>query len=168
MKWKFETKNLHEALYKRAIRYYMYEAAGTKNWKKYNDVTIKIRPMSMASEDRFFDRDGIGGYFGGKELVLYVVDMTGDFAFLTNMMMISIESAHMVLFYAGRTERVALRHHDAGGNPAGTKLPFYVAEVHDRHNEKKIYMMNFWLWSWRRLFIPRQIYARVVDIRDIV
>ena len=168
MKFKFETKNINKRLYRIAIMFYVHQAVGSnKDWKKYKHVTATIRPMSMTSEDRYFIKDGIAGYFGNTELVLYVVDVAGDWSFYTNMMMISIEAGHMVLYFKDRRERVQLRHNDEGGNVAGTKLPFYVAEVHDRHHEKKFYTMRFLFWDWKKIFFVRRIVARVVDIRDI-
>ena len=59
MKFQFETTKINKRLYKRAIRYYIYQAVGNaREWNKYKDVTVKLKPMSMASEDRFFNRDG--------------------------------------------------------------------------------------------------------------
>lgn len=136
------------------------------NWKLFSDVTVKLRPMEKASEDRFFTKDGIAGYFGERELVLYVFDSPGDIQLRTNMAMIGIETAHMVVAKFGHRRKVKLRHDDLGGNRAGTLLSFYVAEVHDRVHEKKTYILRFWFWDWKFRFVKRIMFS-AVDIRDL-
>lgn len=123
--------------------------------------------MEMASEDRYFNKDGIGGYFGEKELVLYIFDSKGDIQLRTNMSMIGIETGHMVLAKAGFRDKVQLRHDDLGYNKAGTMLPYFVAEVHDRVHEGKTFMLDFWFWDWKLRF-AKKIKFIAVDIRDIL
>lgn len=127
MKFEFDTKNINIRKYKRAIRFLIYTVMkGSLRWHLFDGVTIKIRPMEQASEDRFFNKDGIGGYFGEKELVLYIFDSKGDLQLRTNMAMIGLETGHMILAKMGLRHRVALRYDDLGGNKAGTQLPFYI------------------------------------------
>lgn len=169
MKFIFETKNINKRLYKRAIRYLIWDSLNKNSrlWKIFHDVTIKIRPMQKASEDRYFTKDGIAGYFGERELVLYILDSSGDIQFRTNMAMIGIETGHMVLAKAGFRDKVSLRHDDLGHNKAGTKLPYFVAEVHDRVHERKFFTLNFWFWDWKLRFAKRIKFV-AVDIRDIL
>jgi hypothetical protein len=123
--------------------------------------------MEEASEDRFFTSDGIGGYFGEKELVLYIFDSKGSIQLRTNMTMIGLEVGHMVLAKLGMRDKVPLRHDDEGGNKAGTMLPFYVAEIHDRAHEGKLYTLKFWFWDRKIRFLQR-LQFRAVDFRDLV
>lgn len=168
MKFIFDTNYINERKYIRSIRYLMWESLNKsfRNWKLFDDVTVKIRPMEQASEDRYFNKDGIGGYFGEKELVLYIFDSSGDLQLRTNMIMIGIETSHMVLAKLGFRNKVKLRHDDRGENKAGSLLPFFVAEVHDRVYEGKTFMLDFWFWDWKLRFV-RKIKFLAVDIRDL-
>ena len=167
MKFIFETKNINKRLYIRSIRFLMWESLNQsfKKWNLFKDVTVKIRPMEMASEDRYFTTNGIGGYFGETELTLYIFDSKGDIQLRTNMAMIGVEVTHMILAKLGFRHKVKLRHDDLGGNKAGTLLPFYVAEVHDRIHEGKTFFLNFWFWDWEKRFV-KKIKFTAVDIRE--
>ena len=117
-------------------------------------------PASRSSHDA-------PGYFGEKELVLYIFDSKGSIQLRTNMTMIGLEVGHMVLAKLGMRDKVPLRHDDEGGNKAGTMLPFYVAEIHDRAHEGKLYTLKFWFWDRKIRFLQR-LQFRAVDFRDLV
>ena len=136
-----------------------------RNW------TIHIYPSSMAKYDPYFHgQDGVGGITGMYQVKLYVEDekTKADDIFLRvfrrNALMISHELCHAVLIQDGRSERVPLRHDDYSGHRAGAKLAFSTAEVHDRHTEKKFYVLLFNFWDWRR-FTNRKMQAQVLDFR---
>jgi len=172
---KFYTKNINTRLYSRAIRYYLWQ---TFRWKmQYRNFlrkwTIEIYSSDRASEDSHFDgKDGVGGVTGQGLVKLYLEDkktLLGDLfqrVIRKNMVPISHELCHAVLIDLGKSQKVALRNDDWGGNKKGTMLNFSTAEVHDRHIEGKFWAFRFWFWDWYKL-IARRFYTKVLDIRDL-
>lgn len=129
--------------------------------------------MELASENPFFEgKDGVGGVTGQGIIKLYLEDkrtLVGDIfqrIIRKNMIPISHELCHAILIHDGQSQRVALRNNDWSGHKKGTMLNFSTAEVHDRHIEGRLWNMKFWFWDWK-LFIPRRMNTRVLDIRDL-
>lgn len=174
----FETKHLNKKLYRRLIVRFInttFARDDVTDFRLFKEFVrtwnIVIYPSSRASEDPFFyGKDGVGGVTSNRLIKLYLEDKKTRFGdlfqrtFRQNTLVISHEICHGILMYLGMNNRVRLRHDDYGRNKAGTELNFSTAEVHDRHTEGRFRNMYFWF----RYHIPKLMFARVLDIRDIV
>ena len=171
MQFEFYTEKINPKLYKKAISHYIIRTLGRQNYSHYREDlklwVIKIYPSDQASDDPFFTDDGLAGHVGVNQVKMYVYDIPGDPALVNNFGIFSIELAHMLGLLLGWTERVPLRHDDKGGNVAGTKLAKFVAEIHDRAHEGKLYTLKFWFWDRKIRFLQR-LQFRAVDFRDLV
>lgn len=176
---KFFTKNLNTRLYKRAIFRMLHEMYPRRMdyifyWRHWN---WEVHPSTEAHSDPHFNgQDGVGGIVGMGTVTLYLEDkrtnMIYDFfrrVFRQNFTVIGIEAAHSVLLDSGRKHKVPLRHADTSGHKAGTMLPFFVAEVHDRHAEGRFKLLKpFSYFDMKTMTYVRVKNVKVVDIDDLL
>jgi hypothetical protein len=170
MKFIFETVNIEQKLYIKLITKFLISTLG-KNRKLLDLWEITFKPSTMASNDPFFPGvDGVGGITGMGKITLYVEDAKTPFldifqrVYRRNALMITHEVSHAILIQMGRSDRVRLRNDDYSGHKAGTSLVYSTAEVHDRHMEKRFFILSFLKIF---LFIPYRMRAQVLDFREL-
>jgi len=177
MRFVFQTSNINERLYHRLVRINLYSQFTNKKkrkefFKRLENYTFYFRPSWMASEDPFFDKNGVGGITDAQKTIFYVEDKkTVDTdavkrVLRQNAIVISHENGHLKGLFNGNTDRKPLRHTDESGNVQGTLLPEYVQEVHDRDIENRSFVLSFWFWDWKKL-IPHHYNVKVIDFRDV-
>ena len=178
MKFIFQTKNLDHRRYKRIVHHILVNLIPKRMRRKLRQVIknyrVIFRPSTMASEDPFFHgRDGLGGVADNTKCVLYMDDTKTipvnvfNPTFLQNVWIISHELLHSFLIWYGKSHRVKLRNTDEMGHPAGTRLAFHTAEVHDRDIENKKFFMDFNMIWWSKLkLIKKKI--PILDGRDLL
>ncbi len=167
MKFTFETTNINERAYKRAINRYVLENFGRTVFRSLKDWKFIVRPSTRIGEEPFFDGagNGTGGVTGLGEVRVYVYDNTGfGLIFRTNISTICHELAHAALLTMpiGST-RIPLLYDDLSGNKEGDRLNYSTAEVHNRQMGKWTYTATEWLWTG--LTYSRISYT-VLDFRD--
>ena len=164
----FHTKNIDKKLYKRAIWKYIIQnlpreyIPSTRLWE------IKIYPAELASNDPFFHgQNGIGGVTGNKEVKLYINDVIGETPwFMSNMVVITHELAHMIGMILNWREKKPMRHDDYSGHKAGDMLNKWTQEIHDRHTENRFYTTRVHKYDrgLKKWFVYRKF--RALDFRD--
>lgn len=179
MKIIFETKNLNKNLYANFINKSLLATLGFPKaslyFKQSKSYQVILRPSSMASEDKFFHgKDGVGGVTDPEKCILYMLDTDDNPKnarkpnFETNANVISHELlGHRLLYWAGKNQKVALRHDDFSGHKAGAMLNFSTAEVHDRDTENFSWYFDFdvWYWKYLKTFTFR---VKILDFRDLL
>ena len=172
MKFRFYTEKINKRLYKRFVQIYVYQTFGHINYQLLKGWKFEFFPSEMAVNDpHFHGEKGVGGVTGMGHVKLYIEDKktTDNDVFLRvfrrNALMISHETCHAMLIVMGKTQKVKLRNDDYSGHRSGMLLNYSTAEVHDRHIEKKFYVLNFDFWDWWR-FKNRKMIANVLDFRN--
>ena len=128
---------------------YIIENFGRQMYKLLRNKTITVFSSTSIGNDPFFDSvgNGTGGVTDREGCRLYLFDVPkNNMATRANLITCTHELAHLALLHLLIGEsRVALRHDDLGGNKAGTFLNYSTAEVHDRHNEGRLYLAKVWM-----------------------